>query len=523
MEAVEAANNAVMSDFCSKFVQRSCSRLEMLALIETRGYSAMASCVIMHIITNIELKESERLYYVLADLYANYNRAKRSSRSATIPGVSWAQRLGLREEYVFVLQKSLEEKGYFSIQRNKCDNQNEINVISPTIPDDVYEILKQEPSKQNINTSTSKDCQRSYLDDTKMFIKFNNKQIESIMSNKSLSPLQKIIWLFLYIRSNLSYQKSGEWSAPLTQNELVQIFKCNQSTASKALNKLEELGFIAKSQYKTHANNLSNRRKKSIWFIEALFPYEDIQNLLKQKARANINLKDDYYHELNQIVDNIVDNKNDIPSVKADYSPRKAENSLRSAHFSQNAVSSNKDLTSNSFCNKNINHQILKSDDVIDVNLNKNHERQAPVAQTSKKYNLGLFDLDIAHEKYQRNLQKLTKEQAKKAINYAKKLINDASCSEFLTGISQDELIRQFIHHTANFKPTKIYCETRNEEVDAALSFAYTAVKKGRWRCPSGWGDAIDLHLEKEKYNYEHNDSKQVEQFAVKVGRYLRA
>lgn len=523
MKTIEAANIAAMGEVYPKISEAACANAHMLALIETRGYSAIASCVIMHIITNIELKESERLYYVLADLYANYNRAKNNSRSITIPGVMWAQHLGLREEYVFVLQKSLEEKGYFSIQRNKFDNQNEINVITPTIPDDVYEVLKQEPSKQNINTSTSKDCKRSYLDDTKMFIKFNNKQIESIVSNKSLSPLQKIIWIFLYIRSNLSYQKSGEWNAPLTQNELMQIFKCNQSTASKALNKLEELGFIAKTQYKTHANALSNRRKKSIWFIEALFPYEYMHNLLKQKARANINLEDDYYHELNQIVDNAVDNKNDIPTVKGDYSYRSAEYSCRSGDFSQNAVSSNKDLTSNSFCNKNINHQILGPDDVVDVNLNKNHEKTSTSMQTTHKFNIGLFDLDIVHEKYQKNLQKLTKEQAQKAINYAKKLMNDVSCSEFLAGISQDELIRQFIHHAANFKPTKIYCETRNEEVDVALSFAYMAVKKGSWRCPSGWGDAIDLHLEKEKYSYENNDSKQLEQFVAKVGRYLHA
>ncbi len=193
MKTIEAANIAAMGEVYPKISEAACANAHMLAIIETRGYSAIASCVIMHIITNIELKESERLYYILADLYANYSRAKNNSRSVTIPGVLWAQHLGLREEYVFVLQKSLEEKGYF------------------------------------------------------------------------------------------------------------------------------------------------------------------------------------------------VDNKNNIRTVKGDYSTRSSEYSARSGDFSENYVSSNKDLTSNSFCNKNINHQILGPDDVVDVNLNKNHEKTSTSMQTSQK------------------------------------------------------------------------------------------------------------------------------------------
>jgi hypothetical protein len=520
MKIVETANIAVTGEVYPKISETACSGAHMVALIETRGYSAIASCVVEHIITNTELKESERLYYLLTDLFANYNRSKHGAkaRTATLPAAIWDKCLNLREEYVFVLQKSLEQKGYFHIHRQKYDNQNEINVITPTLPNDVFENMKLSPNRNNNrDTATSDRCQRSYLDDTKMFVRFNNKQIEFLIRDQNLTPLQKLMWVFLYLRSSFSYQSSGDRRSTLTQSELCLIFKCTQSTASKALNRLEEFGFITKNQYKTlDSSTESNRRKKSVWFIEALFPMSAMHSLLQQKERANINNDHEYVTEVYNAVDKI----NYIPKVKGEYSERSGVYSQGSGEYSESSVISIKDITTKSIFIKNNKQQTCSSSEVLNVYFDKKqnvHEINAPQDLQAQS----LFDVDIVEEKYRSNIRKLTPEQVLKATNFARKLKRERLCSSDLIDVSESELSRQFIHHAANFKMTKLNCKTRDEEIEAALSFAWTAAQSGRWRCPAGWGNAIDLHLEREKYIYEYPDDPKVCKFENKVKRYL--
>ena len=517
MRTVETANDAVMGGFYPKIVKVGCSIAQMLELTQTRGYSAMASCVVEHIITNSELKESERLYYVLADLYANYELAKNGTRSVTIPGAVWQERLNLREEYVFVLQKALEAKGYFQITRNKIDNQNEINVITPTLPPAVFNELKLATDRHNAQTGASEEQPRIFLDDRKMFVKFNNKQIEALIQNEALSPLQKLIWLLLYMRSTCSYQLGGDWRSTITQTELSTLFKCSQSTASKALTNLEEQGFIAKHQSKLSDENAgSNRRKKSVWFIEALFPQTSMYALLQQKVRSNLNIDSEYLAELNQTVDK----SQFIPTVKGEYSDRSGEYSQGSGQYSQSSVSSIKDITTKSFFIKNNKQQTSASPDVIDVIFGASIKTQKAGLQR-ELIATSQLDIDIVAEKNRRNLEKLSPEQVRKAINFAKKLKRAKLCAPSLLEIDELELARQFIHHAANYKMTKLECKTREEEIEAALSFAWKAAKTGQWRCPVGWGQAIDLHLEREKYRYEHTDAPVVRKFQGKVARYL--
>ena len=517
MKTIETANIAVTGEFYPKIIKTACSNAQMLDLAETRGYSPIASIVVEHVITNAELKESERLYYVLADLYANYERAKNGTRSVTISGAVWEERLNLREEYVFVLQKALEAKGYFQITRNRIDNQNEINVITPTLPFAVFNELKDAANRHNAQTNANTEQTRSFLDDTKMFVKFNNKQVEALIQNEALSPLQKLIWLLLYMRSTCSYQLCGDWRSTITQTELCSLFKCTQSTASKALSNLEGQGFIAKHQSKVNDNQTgSNRRKKSILFIEALFPQASMHTLLQQKVRANLNLDCEYTANLQQAVDNA----HFIPTVKGEYSLGSGEYSLGSGQYSQSSVSSIKDITTKSIFIKNNKQQTSASPDVIDVIFETNkkiQETNSPQDLIAKEAR----SVDIIAEKNRRNIEKLSPELVKKAVNFAKKLKRAKLCAPSLQDIDELELARQFIHHAANYKMTKLGCKTREEEIEAALSFAWRAVKTGQWRCPVGWGQAIDLHLEREKYFYEHPDAPVVRKFQGKVARFL--
>lgn len=516
---METTGVVVTGDFCPTTSNIACSNAQMLALTQTRGYSAMASCVIEHIVTNSELKESERLYYVLADLYANYERAKTGRRWITISGRIWERRLNLSEEYVFILQQALEAKGYFQITRNKIDNQNEINVITPTLPRAVFDELKLAANRHNAPSNGDENQARAFLDDTKMFVKFNNKQIESLIQNKELSPLQKLIWILLYMRSTCSFQASGDWRSSITQAELCSLFKCSTSAASKALSNLEKHGFINKHQSKLHAeNSVSNRRKKSVWFIEALFPKTCMNTLLQQRIRTNLNLDCEYFAQGVQPVDNT----QSFPTVGAQFSPRSGDISQGSAQISQTPVTSIKDITTKSYFNKNNNQQTYASSGVIDVVFETEQKMQKLVTHQDLTTN-NVLDVDIVAEKNRRNCEKLTPEQVRKAVNFAKKLKREKLCAQALRDVDELELARQFIHHAANYKMTRLSFKTRDEEIEAALSFAWQAARTGQWRCPVGWGQAIDLHLEREKYRYEPSLSPQVARFERKIQQYLQA
>ena len=118
-------------------------------------------------------------------------------------------------------------------------------------------------------------------------------------------------------------------------------------------------------------------------------------------------------------------------------------------------------------------------------------------------------------------MQRIGLNKATKAINYAKKLKKLGYFSSMQNEISEQELVRQFVHHAANFKITKLQVDSRDHEIDAALNFAYKAAKEGRWRCPKVWGQAIDLDLEKHKYLYCEENDLQLKKFQSKVRDYL--
>ena len=100
------------------------------------------------IITADNLTYMERLYYFLADLYSSLNESLNGVRETEKSGLEWAKLLDCSEEWVFKMQKSLENKGYFSIIREKDeDNQNEKNIIIPTLPDNVFDELAKTPNR----------------------------------------------------------------------------------------------------------------------------------------------------------------------------------------------------------------------------------------------------------------------------------------------------------------------------------------------------------------------------------------
>ena len=88
------------------------------SLTETKSYVPISTCVLEHIITTNNLTSNEKLYYLLADSLALINKNEGGARVTSLPSEEWAIRLGCSRSLVFSMQKSLEKKGYFTVNKN---------------------------------------------------------------------------------------------------------------------------------------------------------------------------------------------------------------------------------------------------------------------------------------------------------------------------------------------------------------------------------------------------------------------
>ena len=71
--------------------------------------------------------------------------------------------------------------------------------------------------------------------------------------------------------------------------------------------------------------------------------------------------------------------------------------------------------------------------------------------------------------------------------------------------ISTEELALEFIHHASTWYPEKLNCKTREEQIDAALSFAWKAAEQGNWKCPYQWLNAQIYQREKEAAQWKQS------------------
>ncbi len=297
-----------------------CSSISMIFMNDRKSYVTTTSCVLKHILTTDQLNNSEKLYYLIADLYAHLNKSINNTHRKTEKSAQeWAKLLNRSEQHIFKMQKTLEQLDYFHIIREKDeDNQNEKNIIIPSLPDHVFNELIKEPnhlSAEHLSfTPTDHEgSKRIYLDDSKLFIKFNLPMLKMVLSDKLLSALQKVLWIYFFYRSYISYQdQNGEGTRNFitSYQELSAIFSCQECTISIAVNKLEFFGFITKKQFRIKAQNRAGRRKKkSCWEFCALIPQAYMEHLIKQPDRQNlapIGLDNLNLYEPQQFIPNIL-------------------------------------------------------------------------------------------------------------------------------------------------------------------------------------------------------------------------
>ena len=587
--------------------------IAFIKLYDRKSYTPLASCVINKLINTNILQSQEKLYYFLADYYANLNESiNKGYRETEKSARQWSNLLNCSEEYVFKMQKKLEEAGYFHIVREiDKDNQNEKNIIIPTLPDSVFNELSKEPNRKGSEHLVSiktddPDYKRKYLDVSKMFINFNLQMVKLLLIDSNLTSLQKLIWLHAFCRSYTAYIDSegeGTRNFITTYQELVMIFNCSEKTISTAINNLSKHGYLSKTQfYIKDKASLGRRKKKSCWELAALFPQEQMEVLLKQPDRQNLaplNQDDLRLYGLDSPNNHAnVSNLHNSSVGLGGYSDSSEYNNKYNILNTKNIVTEISDTTNivsipNDF-NVFIENKLIISTDELALGLNiaakfeekaflksteanklENLEEtvkqadltltseehwlvtktaftlyqklqtkiQSPQGSTNKddssviKLKEALFtpteqrlvelwesfsDLPqiaeqeefllrkswllkllpntsvvglksdqiqplkpiIKSQELPLNIPSLPGDKADKAKKFAKKLRAKGLANGYAADISADDLAREFIYHAANWVPERLHCKTREEQIDAALSFAWKAAEQGKWKCP---------------------------------------
>lgn len=276
---------------------------------KNQSYIPITGCVLSHILTSLELSSLEKMYYILADSISYINSSKGRNRSVSLPAKSWASRLSCSKSEVFVLQKSLEDKGYFLVHRDKNDKgQNNRNIITTTIPDKVFNDLKYEPDRFNLSVNDNIETQgtdysqsdnldsidktflptiegkRQHIEKTKMFIRVPYQFLKQLNSNCSISATSKIIMLYLFTKiykstaNKYNYDNSDSsltrhsYSIVTSYQELQKKLKLHRNSLAKALKDLEDNNLISKQRFfiKDAENYNNSRADKSLWQISLL-------------------------------------------------------------------------------------------------------------------------------------------------------------------------------------------------------------------------------------------------------------
>ena len=589
----------------------SCRPLDLIYCENRKPYITLTNSLFCHIVNKASLNNLEKLYYLLTDLYAHLGKQIKGLRETEKSGREWAQLLGCSEEWVFQMQKKLEASGYFHIVREKDeDNQNEKNIIIPTLPDEIFIELSKEPNRFGqehviFTEDNNEGSKRSFLDDTKLFIKVNLQMIKLLLSDPALSSLQKLVWLYFFNRSYISYADSygdGTRNFITTYQELATVFSCKENTISTAMNNLSLLGYINKKQFRIQEpGKTSRRKKKSCWEVVALFPQDKMKILLQQPDRQNLAplTSDDlrlynlyttdkptttdkgivsnsvYYHDRSAVSHSTqqFNNKNNILNIK-NIDPETTNESsfstnikVNNVFYEQNLIGSPEEigqgLQITEFFNAKV-FELAKNTDYpqaikqADAKLtNAEHwlvtktaytlqQKLTEIAQSQGITTSNLNDLEIIklketmfhaaeqrlielwidfsemptdarHEEFllrtswllkllpnkaanlkteQTSLKSTSKPQelvlipnlpadkTDKAKKFAKKLRAKGLAKGYAANISIADLEKEFIYHAESWVPEKLNCKTREEEIDAALSFAWKSAELGTWKCP---------------------------------------
>jgi hypothetical protein len=252
-------------------------------LTNPENFVKLPHCVLEHILNTKDLTILEKLFYILADSLAliNANNAE-GQREIGLAMHQWDKMLSSIKSQVFIMQNTIQEKGYFKVRRSfDHTNRQNRNVITPTLPKEIFEKLCKTQNREGQNDAFQEsENYRSYLDRTKQFIRISYDVLYFVISNNQLTDTAKIVWLHLYISAQKNYlakskhnSNTPDFSFVSTLKELSVKYQINYSFLTRILGQLENLGFLQRQQFFLKASKSQEARQDvSIWEFFVLLP-----------------------------------------------------------------------------------------------------------------------------------------------------------------------------------------------------------------------------------------------------------
>jgi hypothetical protein len=488
---------------------------------KTKSYIPITGCIINHILQNQDLSNLEKIYYLLADSLALINFHCNKQRAIALAADSWAKKLNCSRSQIFTLQKSLAAKGYFILYKDKNSyGQNNRNLIYPTLPDNVFELLRTSPDRSGeehlpyVDTNESK---REYLDRSKLFISISYQTLKELCAHNQLTSFHKLVWLDLYTQCYKKYivarieKPTASFSLITSITELVQKCCCDKRHLSKALITLAALGLIKREHFYLKKEAIAQgRQDKSLWKI-TLLP-EISQSALKQNDNTYTDDSNSVYpgKTSEQYITTVI-SEFDQSTYQARNNPKQDD---VVACIDPEVANSNP-YNNKSLILKNIFISNLRATPKVSLfKNNKKSEEELPISiknentsnQNHKKPKKNK-DFNICTALIKEKLKTLSQDKADKARKFAYSLFSKKLAKGYAASLDKHELAKQFIHHAATWKPTKIWCSSRDQQIDTALSVAWKAVIKGIWQAPLEWNKAQALQHEYIDYRNKYLES----------------
>ena len=365
----------------------SVSTAPLHSIIKNKQYIVIPNCLLEHLITNDDstgtstLSPLEKLYFLLACSLSIINYNNNNGYATDITAKSWAAILGCSKSQIFHMQSRLEKLGYFIILRDRNEHgQNNRNVITPTLPDNIFKLLCKSPENQyNADPQlaySSNEPKLAYLSRVKQYIPISYRLLKTLTSDKSLPPSTKLIYLdcivsnhkyLLHSKSNDNYNEDNELDEGDSEeqyfftnySDLAKRYGKNIKYISAAYSLLSDRGMITREAIKSRfIKSLGIRQDHNLWKISICLPEEYAIEILKTKNRNSCSVEANYQnqdtttkHQIQQsniIVDAVIDKLKEIKSVDKNIL------NLTNTDKLENIEPSNNDITDPVNCSNNI-------------------------------------------------------------------------------------------------------------------------------------------------------------------------
>ncbi len=272
------------------------------------------------------LTNSEKVFYFSLCSLSHFNKGVGEGRSASFSAETWAKKLIYSKSKIFALQKSMEEKGYIKILRQKDKRGKSFrNVITPTLPDGNFNYLNKiakDSYGHHDPFESTKESYLDYLDRVKMFILLDYSFVKKILSSKDLPDLAKLILIWLASKAYINKSNNVTFSS----KEIISKFSSTSSSICRAIKTLIAAGYLSKE--KVLAKNIdSNRYDKVLWNFSILeeSAIKSLKANAHQETKSDIAAADPSIAQISQY-----NNKNTIKNNNIKNNLKKIFNSKKS-------------------------------------------------------------------------------------------------------------------------------------------------------------------------------------------------